>query len=254
MEKLRNFKLTIEYDGSEFQGWQLQKQCRTVQGDLENALLAIFKKNTRLYGSGRTDSGVHAKGQVANFKTITRLTTTELLKAINAHLKKDVVVLQLEETSQTFHARYSAKRKTYQYWLLNRTLRSSLIHGHSLHVPYPLNIRRMREASQFFIGKNDFRSLASKDPAGGHDQNEKNTTRTIYRLEIKKKHEHLLIEIEANGFLYKMVRNIVGLLLEIGKGRLPATAAKTFLEQKNREVLVKKTAPAHGLYLSKVVY
>ncbi len=248
---MRNIKLTIEYEGTHFSGWQIQgKRQRTVAGQIEKTLKKLFRKNIRLIGSGRTDSGVHALGQVANFKVDSTLTTQRIKHALNAHLPEDIVVWKVEEVAFNFHAQYSARFKTYRYTILNRDARSVLTRHFCLSYPYPLNISAMRVEAKALLGRHDFKSFQAVNPA----RDEKTTTvRTIHKISIKKGGDFIYIDITANGFLYKMVRNIVGTLLEVGCGRLPKGGIKIILAKKNR-VFAGDTAKAQGLTLVEVNY
>ena len=202
---MRNIKLTVEYDGTLFNGWQVQAQGpRSVQGQIESALKKIFKKQIRLIGSGRTDSGVHALGQVANFKVATNKSTEEIASALNGNIPEDVVVLRAEDVNDSFHSQYSAKRKTYRYSVLNRRASCAIDRPFSYHFPYKLNVRKMREEAKALVGKKDFRSFMASDAKMRAKIQEKNTTRTIYDLTIKKKGDYLTFDITANGFLYKI--------------------------------------------------
>jgi len=251
---MRNIKLTIEYNGTDFSGWQIQpKNTRTIQGEIEKTLKKIFKKETRLTGSGRTDSGVHALGQVANFKTTSTLTSQEILKALNANLPKDITILEVKDVPETFHAQYSTKRKTYRYTILNRIAPSAQQYNFCLHYPYSLKLKVMRQEAKSFIGKKDFKSFQSADTAKPALRKEKETVRTIYRLDIKKREDLVIIEVEANGFLYKMVRNIVGALIEVGGGQLLTGSIKHILSKKDRKA-AGSTAKAKGLCLVEVKY
>jgi len=249
---MRNLKLTIEYDGTKFHGWQIQKRGeRTIQGEIEKALKKILRKSIRVIGAGRTDSGVHALGQVANFKVNTKLTSNQILKALNANLPKDVAILKLEDMPLNFHAQYSSKTKTYRYTILNRAVRCTHMRHFCLHDPHPLNIASMRWEAKSLIGRKDFRSFAGQNPS--KQKRNQNTIRTIKRIEIKKKGEFIHIEIEGDGFLYKMVRTIVGALLEVGQGKLSKGSIKEILSAKDRK-LAPKTVKPHGLCLVAVKY
>ena len=245
---LRNIKLTIEYDGTEFNGWQAQaKGLRTVQGEIEKALKKIFKSEIRLYGSGRTDAGVHALGQVANFKITAPMPVAVIQKALNSNLPEDVSVTKAEEVPLNFHAQYSAKSKIYRYTILHRASRRAYGRQFCLHFPYKLDLAIMKKEAKSLIGRKDFRSFGSLDKGHGRD----NAIRHVTKIDIKKKGDIITIDIEANGFLYKMVRNIVGTLLDVGTGRLPTGSIKKILTKKNRKV-ASPPAPAHGLCLLKV--
>ncbi|MBU4333786.1 MAG: tRNA pseudouridine(38-40) synthase TruA [Candidatus Omnitrophica bacterium] len=251
---MRNIKLTIEYDGTNFQGWQIQKNdSRTVQGSIENALKTIFKKNIKLYGSGRTDSGVHALGQVANFKISTSMSTDEITKALNGNIPKDIAILKTEDVSKDFHAQYSAKIKTYRYTILCRKNRCAQQRNYCLHYPGKLNIRSMKEEAKSLLGEKNFKSFQASDPAKKAKNLKDNTVRTISDINIKRKADLLIIEITANGFLYKMVRNIVGTLLEVGRGKLEKGCICNILAKKDRNCAAF-TAKAHGLSLISVKY
>ena len=215
---MRNFKITIEYDGSGFCGWQTQAQGeRTVQGELEAVLLKIFKQPVKVIASGRTDSGVHAQGQVVSFKADTRMKPLEIQRALNSLLPADIAVLEAKEVKSDFHAQYSVKEKTYRYTVLNRKYRSVFLRDRVYFYPYPLNIARMRKASKYLIGRHDFKSFQAYDPLRA----ERQTVRTIKKIVIKKEGDLIHIDVTADGFLYKMVRNIAGTLLAIGSGQLP---------------------------------
>ena len=248
---MRNIKLIIEYDGTDFNGWQIQPQHRTIQNEIEQALQKIFNKKIRLIGSGRTDSGVHALGQVANFKTQSVMSCEKIQKALNAVLPADIVILNTEEVSLKFHSQYDAQRKMYRYMVLNRSVPCAQQRNFCLFYPYKLNLRLMRQESKILIGKHDFKSFQAIDTSKPHRS--KDTIRTITQLDIKKRGDYIYIEIEANGFLYKMVRNIVGTLLEIGSGKLLKGCMQEILFQKSR-THAGYTAKAKGLTLMAVCY
>lgn len=261
----RNIKLTIEYDGTDFSGWQTQtsrsnsrqkpsgRAHRTVQDEIEKTLNIIFKQRLKLTGSGRTDSGVHALGQVANFKTCSLMPLTEMQKALNANLPDDIAITKIEEASLKFHAQYSVKAKAYRYTVLNTAARCAQQRNFCLYYPYKLNIRKMREEAKDLIGRKDFKSFTASDPAKRKAGKNENTVRTVKRLVISKKGDNLIFEIEANGFLYKMVRNIVGTLLEIGRGKRARGSIKQILAKKDRNA-AGNTAKPKGLALLEVRY
>ncbi len=247
---MRNFKLTIEYDGSAFCGWQVQGQGeRTVQGELQRSLTKIFKQNTVVIGSGRTDSGVHALGQVVNFKAKTRMTPLQVQKALNAILPQDISVLSVKTVGAAFHAQYSAKKKTYRYTVLHRDHRSAFWRQRTYFHPHLLNITAMRKAAQCLVGQHDFKSFQAYDPLRA----DRDTVRTVKALKISKEGDFIHIDVTANGFLYKMVRNIVGTLLAVGSGRIKPTQVASILKGKDRNA-APETAPAHGLCLISVGY
>ncbi len=246
--------MTIEYDGTNLNGWQIQaRNQRTVQGEITKAAQKLLNEKVKLIGSGRTDSGVHALGQVANFQTKSLFPILEIKKALNALLPKDIRVIKIAEVPLNFHAQYNAKRKTYRYSLFLREVACPFRHKYSLHYTKKINLKRMREEAKALIGKKDFRSFMASDPSLGTKQKEKNPIRVIYRIDIKKTKDLLQIDIEANGFLYKMVRNIVGTLLEIGTKKLEPGIMKKILAKKNRNY-AGETAKPKGLTLLEVNY
>lgn len=247
---LRNFKLTIEYDGAGFCGWQTQKGGeRTVQAELEQVCAAVFKHAVKTIASGRTDSGVHAAGQVVSFKADTRMKPQEVLKALNSRLPPDIAVLEVKEVPADFHAQYSVKEKTYRYTLLNRPYRSAFLRERVYYYPYPLNLAAMRRGAKALVGKHDFKSFQAHDPL----RTDRDTVRTIKRLTVKKEGDLVLMDVTANGFLYKMVRNIAGTLIAIGAGQMPEKELPKVLKARDRS-LAYDTAPAHGLCLLSVKY
>ena len=241
------FKLTLEYDGTNYHGWQVQPNVPTIQRALEAAIKQVAQHEVNVIGAGRTDAGVHALAQVAHFSTTARLTAEEWLRALNGLLPPDVAVLAVEEVSETFHARYSAKSKLYRYHLLTRPHRSALSRSKVLHYPYPLDLTAMQEASRALIGTHDFSSFQ------GSPTDTENPICTISRLEIERFGDEIRFEVEANRFLKQMVRAIVGTLLEVGRGKLRAGDVAGILAAKDR-TKAGPTAPAHGLFLVRVDY
>ena len=230
---MRIIKLTIEYDGTHFEGWQVQpKGKRTIQGELEKTCQKIFHKKIHVFGAGRTDSGVHALGQVAHFKTDSRLPTEKILLAFNSALPEDISIIEAEDAPKSFHAQYSAKSKLYRYTILNRRARTAISRGLYLHYPYPLNVSLMRKEAKTLVGKKDFKSFQAADAARLREGKQRNAIRTIKKLTVRKSGDFIYIDIEADGFLYKMVRNIVGTLLKIGRKKLPEGTIKAVLAKK----------------------
>jgi len=260
---MRNLKLEIEYDGENYCGWQVQrrnKHKRSIQEVLEKALQKILQEKIRIIASGRTDAGVHAQAQIANFKTNSKIPPKKLQKALNALLPDDIAITRAEEVNSDFHSRFCAKTKAYRYTILNRSYRCALLKDKVYFYPYPLDISLMRREAKYLLGRHDFKSFC----ASGSDA--KDTVRTIKNVTVKKFPYQLsaisyqqtdcpviVIDIEANGFLYNMVRNIVGTLIEIGRGKFPAGSLKKILLAKNRK-LAGPTVPAGGLCLLKVKY
>jgi tRNA pseudouridine38-40 synthase len=252
---MRNLKLTIEYLGTDFHGWQIQPPPqRTIQGEICQAAQTLLSQPIKLVGSGRTDSGVHARGQVANFQTLSTLPLDEIRDALNALTPKAIAIPHIEEVPMEFHAQYSAIRKTYGYRIYRRKIPCPFHRSTALHIPYALDIALMRDEAEVLVGKHDFRSFMATDSAlTPQTLREKNTTRTIHRLDISQQGDILDIEIEADGFLYKMVRNIVGTLLTIAARKNPRGSMKLILGRTDRHY-AGQTAPAHGLTLKKVTY
>ena len=248
---MRNFKLTLEYDGTEFSGWQTQAQgFRTVQSHLEEKLERIFKKKVHCQASGRTDSGVHALGQTAHFKIETTMPTTLIYKAINSFLDKDLTVINIEEVPIDFHAQKDVKSKTYRYSILNRKSPSALWRNRAYFYPDSLDLAAMRKAAIQLKGNRDYKSFQS----AAERSKIKNTVRNVSGIKIIKDGDLIHIDITSDGFLYKMVRNIVGLLIAVGCGDLPLSDVVKIVNAKGRTQLAPRTAPSHGLYLVSVRY
>ncbi|MDD2752435.1 MAG: tRNA pseudouridine(38-40) synthase TruA [Candidatus Omnitrophica bacterium] len=253
---MRNLRLEIEYDGTEYYGWQVQynrkpevvsHKFKTIQGVLEKTLQQILKEKIRLIASGRTDSGVHAQAQVANFRTNSSIALKNLQKALNSLLPEDIKVKKVQQASPIFHSRFSAKSKIYRYTILNREFSNVFLRNTVYFYPYSLKIGAMQDAAKLLIGRHNFRSFQAS--AG----KEKNPVKTIKKIKIAKLNNFIYIDIEADGFLYNMARNIVGTLLEVGKGKFSEKDLRRILLAKNRK-LSGPTAPAKGLSLIKVKY
>jgi tRNA pseudouridine38-40 synthase len=248
--QVRNFKLVLEYDGTCFSGWQTQAEgLRTIQSHLEEKLEKIFKKKIHCQASGRTDSGVHAMGQVAHFKVDTNLKPSLIHKALNSFLDRDLSVVRVSEAPLDFHAQKNVKSKTYRYTILNRPYPSALWRDRVYFYPYQLNLSAMRKAANDLKGTHDFKSFQS----AAQRSRIKNTVRTIKSLRIVKEANLIHILISSDGFLYKMVRNIVGALIAVGSGRIAPSSVLKFLKSKER-ILAPKTAPSYGLCLMSVRY
>lgn len=252
---MRNIKLTLEYDGKNYAGWQRQRlkvkrqkaKIRTIQETIEKTLEKILQKKIKLIGSGRTDAGVSAIAQVANFKTDSSISLDKLQKGLNALLPRDIVITNIEKAREDFHSRFNAKSKVYRYTILNRSYSSALLKDEVYFYPYPLNVRLMQRESKDLLGRHNFKAFQSSD------KKERNPIRTIKKLNIIQDNDLIYIEIEADGFLYNMVRNIVGTLIEIGRNRFPKGALKKILLSRDRK-LAGPTVPACGLCLLKVKY
>jgi tRNA pseudouridine38-40 synthase len=245
---LRHFKLTIAYDGTNYGGWQLQPNATTVQEILERALTTIAGHHVRVHGSGRTDAGVHARAQIASCSLTTRHPPHTLRRALNANLPQDIRVLQVREVDAKFHARFSAKGKEYRYQIDCGTVADPFLRGYAWHHSKPLDLTAMRRAAKLLKGRHDFSPL-SANPM----RTVENPVRTISRLAITKRGQLLTISVRADGFLYKMVRSIVGALVKVGEGKLRVEQLEELLRAKKRTALIE-TARAHGLFLWKVDY
>jgi tRNA pseudouridine38-40 synthase len=245
------FKLTIAYDGTAYEGWQVQKIGTGVQEKIEAALAKLFPSHPRLHSSSRTDAGVHALGMAAHFEVPSaecRMTPRKLGLAINAWLPEDVRVLSAARARPDFHARFNAKGKQYRYFVWNHPALNPLIRHTAWHVPRPLDLAAMRAAARLCLGTHDFQSFAA-NPGYARES----TVRTLSRCDVRRSGRLLTVVIEGDGFLYKMCRGIVGTLVQVGLGRFPAAEVKQMLALKDRRV-AGMTAPAHGLVLWKVFY
>jgi len=245
---MRNIRLTIEYDGTDYCGWQIQNKKPTVQGEITEALKKILQEKVRLIGATRTDSGVHALSQVANFETINeKLTTTSLIKALNSVLPSDIVIKEIRVVPDSFHARYSARSKIYRYRILNQSFPSALERRFFWYIPEFLDWKKIKEASQYLVGKHDFSPFSLRGSA------RKNTQCTVRDFRIRKVKNLWIFQIEGDYFLYRMVRRIVGALIEVGRGKVEPEHIKRLLHKKGY-TLCARTAPARGLFLMKVKY
>jgi len=241
--------LTVEYDGTRFHGWQTQLGVRTVQGVFEEALARLTGDAIRVVSASRTDAGVHALGQVVNFRTESAHSPGVFQKALNAILPKDIAVLSAEEVEAKFNARFWAKGKIYRYLIYNNYHRRALGANYYWHIPEGLEAEPMQKSAQYLIGKYDFSSFQ-----GAGEGKEKDPVREMKRIEIKKNEDgYISVELEASGFLKHMARNIIGTLVMAGRGKIPPEAMAEILKAKNRK-LAGPTAPAQGLYLVKVLY
>lgn len=207
---MRNIKLTIEYDGKKYNGWQKQPNKLNIQGEIENAIKEITGEDAELIASGRTDAGVHALGQVANFKTNSNLPVEKFAIALNSKLKKSIIIKQAEEVSERFNSRYNAKQKTYRYIINNSKQGTAIYRDLEYHIPIKLNVEEMKKAVKYFEGEHDFKAFKASGTSS------KNSIRTIYKAEVIKKEDRILIELTGNGFLYNMVRIISGTLVDVG--------------------------------------
>ncbi len=239
--------MVLEYDGGNYMGWQIQPNGISIQEVVEKVLSKVLKIKMKVYASGRTDSGVHAEAQVAHFTTDSRMTELEMVRAFNSLLPHDISVKQVEDVSESFDARKSAIRKIYRYIILNRDYPSALMYRRVWFIPFPLDMSAIMEAKECLIGRHDFLAFQ------GRNAETKTSVREIYRIDISCKDDFIYMTFEGNGFLKHMVRNIVGTLAWIGKGKMPASRMKEILDLKNRR-LAGPTAQPQGLCLVKVIY
>lgn len=242
-----NIKLTIEYDGTHYHGWQIQPNGKTIQEVLEQGIEKILGVKTRLHGSGRTDAGVHALGQVANFVCESNIDLPQLQKGLNAVTPQDIVVKKAEAVPNSFDARRDGRSRIYEYRIWNHPWPSALHYRYSWHIPYPLNLAAMQEAIRHLEGEHDFSSFQAAGCDAPH------AVRKIYRNILKRECEWLVYTVEATAFLRHMVRNIVGTLVEIGRGERTPEGFVELLRAGDR-TQAGPTAPPHGLFLVEVKY
>ena len=245
------FRLVIAYDGTNYEGWQVQKTGLGVQQRMEEALKKLFPGAGRVHGSSRTDTGVHAIGMVAHFeipKNEFRMPIRKLVIALNAFLPQDIRVMAAAKARADFHARFNAKGKQYRYFVWNHTAMNPLLRARAWHVPLPLNFAAMQRAAKIFLGKHDFKSFAAN-----RNYEMESTVRTVTRCDVKRSGPQLTFTIEGDGFLYKMCRGIVGTMVQVGQGKFAPDEVKAMLDARDRRI-AGMTAPAHGLVLWKVFY
>ena len=243
-----NYKLTIQYDGGRYKGWQkLGADENTIQGKLMEVLTEFSGERTEVIGCSRTDAGVHALGQVANVKLNKQVSPEELKEYLNRYLPQDIRILEVTPVSVDFHARYLAKRKTYLYQIWNREHPNPFRRRYSMHVPVPLDMGAIRAAAPYFIGVHDFTAFSNAKARN------RSMIKTIYSIEISSEEGMLLIRICGDGFLYNMVRKMIGVLIEIGLGRLPTTEVAELLKEGDRSRLTV-LAEACGLFLECIEY
>ena len=243
----RRIKLVVGYRGTRYHGWQIQPNVITVQGTLEAALKTIANETVRVHASGRTDSGVHAVGQVVHFDTTSPIAPSALLRGLNSLLPTDIVVKRAREVATDFHARYSARRKTYAYVIHNHPLRPAFHMSDVWHIAQPLNLSAMQTAAQVLVGQHDFSAFRAASCAA------RSPVRSLMRLAVQRRGQRILFLLTADGFLQHMVRNIVGTLVQIGRGQIDAETMPAILQSRQRH-MAGPTAPPQGLYLVRVMY
>ena len=248
---MRTFRLTLSYDGTAYAGWQVQANARTIQAELEAALRQVTGEPIRAVASGRTDAGVHALGQVVSFSSQTHLPAEVLRKALDANLPKDMVIREVREAPDGFHAIRDAIRKRYRYVVQDGPMRDVFERAYAWYFPHRLDVQAMQAAAAVLLGRHDFSSFeAAGSPRAS-------SVRTIYELSVERRTgdflDRIFVEVEADGFLYNMVRNIVGSLVEVGRGRQSPAWIADVLAARNRK-LAGMTAPPQGLFLVSVDY
>jgi tRNA pseudouridine38-40 synthase len=244
---MRCFKVTVEYDGTDFYGFQYQLGQRSVQGEIERAIEKLTGQPVRVHGAGRTDTGVHALGQVIGFQADTRIPIEKIPCAMNSVLPSDIAAVEAEEVNKDFHARFSARARTYIYLVLNRPQPSAVMRRFCYHYPYPLDVSAMQAAARQLVGTHDFAAWAN-------DVNEvRSTVRTVFKCSVRRWKEWLLFRMEADAFLRGMVRTVVGTLLEVGSGKRSAEEISRITHSRQR-AKAGPAAPAKGLCLLRVTY
>ncbi len=250
---MRNLKLILSYDGSDFAGWQVQPDAQTVQGTLASAIGRITGEKVLPQGSGRTDAGVHALAQVVTFVTESSVPTANFVKALNDVLPASVRVLEVEEAAADFHARHSARAKTYRYRIYRAAICPPFLARYVWHYPFPLDEPVMICAAKIIEGEHDFTSFAAVDPERGREGEPASNVRRVFSSSWERQGDELVYTVKGSGFLHHMVRNLVGTFILVGKGTLKAEDLTRILETRNRSA-AGATAPASGLYLVNVEY
>ncbi len=242
-----NYKVIVHYDGTRYSGWQYQTPpTKTIQGELMRALQVIAKRRTVVTGSSRTDAGVHSAGLTANFHLKIKIAAESLQKAMNALLPEDIRIMSCETADRSFNARFNARGKKYVYRIFFGQVPSPFTNRYMTYIPYPLNLRRMRASVKYFAGEKNFSSFTSDEP-------EKNRIREIWECTMKVRGEVIIISVSGKSFLRYMVRNIVGTLIDVGRGKIMPSDIPVIFEAKDRRK-AGQTAPARGLTLEEVMY
>ena len=247
MADIRRVKLTVEYGGTNYAGWQIQPNGDTIQAELEKALVGVTGESIRVHGAGRTDAGVHALGQVAHFDTQSTVPDESFALALNTYLPEDIRVTASESVPMDFHARFSAKGKVYAYHIFNRNTASAVYRNTTCSVKRPLDVSAMKKAAGYFLGEHDFSAFCAANTTV------EDKVRTIYSLNVQDELPLITITVEGNGFLYNMVRIIAGTLVDAGLGKLKPEQIEEILQSKQREQ-ASATLPACGLILKEVKY
>lgn len=244
---MRNLLITISYDGSAYHGWQVQKNAVTVQQVFQKAVEKLFRQKTDIKGCSRTDSGVHAKMYCVSIKTQKNIPCENIITGLNTYLPKDIAVTGCIEVADDFHARYSVKSKEYVYRIYNSQIRNPFLKNYALHYRYPIDAKYLNEEAQAFLGSHDFSGFCSAK------SDVEDTVRTVYSFSVTRNGDEVIFSVEADGFLYNMVRIMVGTLLFVNEGKIKQGELADVIKSKDRK-RAGKTAPAHGLYLNNVKY
>ncbi|NLC88046.1 MAG: tRNA pseudouridine(38-40) synthase TruA [Clostridiaceae bacterium] len=244
---MKNIKLTIEYDGKDFNGWQKQPNKLNIQGEIERAIEEVTGEKVDLIASGRTDAGVHALAQSANFKTNSNIPVEKIPVALNTKLKKSIRIQDAKEVEEKFHSRYNCKQKTYKYIINNGEQGTAIYRNLEYFIPTKLNVEKMKTAINFFEGEHDFKGFKASGTSS------KSSIRKIYKTKVEKDGDRIIIQLTGNGFLYNMVRIISGTLVDVGLGKIDPEKIPEIIESKDR-TKAGKTLPPYGLYLVKVEY
>ena len=242
------YKITIEYNGTDFVGWQRQENGISIQSSIEKAIKKLSNEDITLYGAGRTDSGVHAKGQVAHFELVNKFPLDKIRDGINQHLRPlPISILVAVHANNDFHARFSAKQRVYEYRIINRRSPLTFQKNQAWVIHKGLNIGKIREAAPFFEGKHDFNAFRSVDCQSS------SSIKTIDYCSVKNVQESITIQVVAKSFLHSQVRIMIGTLINVGEGKIQSSDIEQIIEMKDRDK-AGVTAPAHGLYLKEVIY
>jgi len=244
---MKNIKLTIEYDGTNYHGWQIQSNAKTVQETIEKAIYGLTGEKITINGSSRTDQGVHAYGQVSSFFTHSNIPPDRLSYALNRMLPHDIVIKKSEEVDKDFHARYCSKGKKYRYLIYNSNFPSAIFRNRSYHISHNLDMEKMNKSIKFFLGTHDFSAFKSVGSSV------KTSVRTIFDVNLTKMEDNICFEVSGDGFLYNMVRIMVGTIVDVGMGRIKVEDIPYIIESRDRKK-AGRTAPPHGLYLVEVYY
>lgn len=244
---MRNFKVKMAYNGANYHGYQIQNNAVTVQGTVEEALSKLLRENVTINGCSRTDAGVHAREYVFNFKTENRITPNGILYATNDILPKDIALFSVEEVDENFHARFDCKGKEYEYVIHTSQIKNPFFAGTAMRYKYPLDEKLLNYEAKAFVGRHDFKSFCSADC------DKEDTSRTIYDFSVTREGDLVKMRVSGDGFLYNMVRIMVGTLIYINEGKIPQGEIKNIIEQKDRTKAGITVIP-DGLYLNKVFY